>query len=102
MQPHAPNTVDARVYGWAAGLAGSLGLPLCTHSAETPEERRFVAEGAGPQREMLEIEQIVRHRRVERHPRIVARQHRGRRGDPLPVRLGAKGQRGEDGERQGG
>lgn len=54
LQPHAPNTVDARVYRWAAELAAGLGLPLCTHVAETPEEREFVAHGAGPQRQMLE------------------------------------------------
>ncbi|MBX3385978.1 MAG: amidohydrolase family protein [Phycisphaeraceae bacterium] len=54
LQPHAPNTVDRRVYEWSGRLANALGLRVCTHCAETPEERRFVAEGAGPQREMLE------------------------------------------------
>jgi len=54
LQPHAPNTVSIRVYRHAARLAGRLGLPLATHLAETPEERRFVAEGDGPQRAFLE------------------------------------------------
>ena len=54
LQPHAPNTVDLSVYRWAAAIARSHDLPLSTHLAETPEERRFIAEGTGPQREMLE------------------------------------------------
>ena len=54
LQPHAPNTVDLGVYRWAAALAKRHGLPLSTHLAETPEERVFIAEGAGPQRAMLE------------------------------------------------
>ncbi len=54
LQPHAPNTVDARVYEWASELAQGLDLPISTHVAETPEERMFVASGQGPQRKMLE------------------------------------------------
>lgn len=54
LQPHAPNTVDLGVYRWAAALADRHGLPLATHLAETPEERAFVADAAGPQRAMLE------------------------------------------------
>src|SRR3546814_19084525 len=47
-----------------------------------------------PQRLVLEIEEVVRHRGVHGHPHIVARQY-GRRGQhPLPVRAGRnRGQR---------
>lgn len=54
LQPHAPNTVDLGVYRWVTRAAQSLGMPLCTHLAETIEERQFIAEGSGPQRAMLE------------------------------------------------
>ncbi|MEM9373170.1 MAG: amidohydrolase family protein [Planctomycetota bacterium] len=54
LQPHAPNTVDAGLYRWAVALARSHDLALSTHLAETPEERRFIERGDGPQRELLE------------------------------------------------
>lgn len=54
IQPHAPNTVDLRVYTLAVQLAAARGLPISTHLAESEEERRFVAEGTGPQRSLLE------------------------------------------------
>jgi cytosine/adenosine deaminase-related metal-dependent hydrolase len=54
LQPHATNTVSPRHYRLCIAEAASRGMPLATHLAETLEERRFVAEGAGPQREMLE------------------------------------------------
>ena len=54
LQPHAPNTVDRSLYRLVAERSGELGLPLCTHLAETPEERRFIADAEGPQRELLE------------------------------------------------
>ncbi len=54
LQPHAPNTVDLGLYRWAAALAARHGLALATHLAETPEERAFVGQGTGPQRELLE------------------------------------------------
>ncbi|MFN0134338.1 MAG: amidohydrolase family protein [Phycisphaerales bacterium] len=54
LQPHAPNSVDRRLYEWAAAEATARGMPLATHLAETREERQFVAEGVGPQREFLE------------------------------------------------
>lgn len=54
LQPHAPNTVDLGVYRWATHAAKSRALPLCTHLAETIEERMFIQEGIGPQRAMLE------------------------------------------------
>ena len=54
LQPHAPNTVDARAYRWAAGVSAALQMPLATHLAETRDERRFVGEADGPQREFLQ------------------------------------------------
>lgn len=54
LQPHAPNTVSLGLYRHCVELAGRLNLPLATHLAETAEERLFIAEGRGPQRELLE------------------------------------------------
>ncbi|MCC6677043.1 MAG: amidohydrolase family protein [Phycisphaerales bacterium] len=54
LQPHATNTVSPRLYARAGRVASELGLPICTHLAETPEERAFIAEAGGPQRELLE------------------------------------------------
>ncbi len=49
LQPHAPYSAGPSLYAWCA----AAGVPVATHLAETPEERRFVAEGAGPLRDML-------------------------------------------------
>lgn len=55
LQPHAPNTVSKHLYMLAARLVQVLpGAPICTHLAETPEERAFIASASGPQRELLE------------------------------------------------
>ena len=54
LQPHAPNTVELSYYHWVVDLAEQLDVPVCTHLAETPEEREFIATGTGPQRELLE------------------------------------------------
>jgi aminodeoxyfutalosine deaminase len=54
LQPHAPNTVALSHYRWILALARRLGAPICTHLAETPEERQFIATGSGPQRTLLE------------------------------------------------
>lgn len=54
LQPHAPNTVDLRGYEFAIREGGARGMPLCTHLAETLEEREFVERASGPQREFLE------------------------------------------------
>lgn len=54
LQPHATNTVSAWAYRHALACANDLGLATMTHLAESPEEQRFVAEAAGPQRELLE------------------------------------------------
>lgn len=54
VQPHAPNTVSLAGYRRAVELSQQHGLRLSTHLAETLEEREFIAQGTGPQREMLE------------------------------------------------
>lgn len=54
LQPHAPNTVDIRQYHWAIVRARLLDWAVCTHCAESIEEREFVAHAAGPQRELLQ------------------------------------------------
>lgn len=55
LQPHAPNTVALAGYKHAVHLAAApRKMPLCTHLAESPEEREFIAHARGPQREMLE------------------------------------------------
>lgn len=73
LQPHAPNTVDLGVYRWASRLASVHDLPLTTHLGETPEEREFIAFGAGPQRAMLERlgvwdDSVLDHLAKGRHP----------------------------------
>lgn len=75
LQPHAPNTVSLKVYRRAVELAAQLGQPpaLSTHLAETREERQFIAEGRGPQREMLERlgvwdDQMLEEIGFARHP----------------------------------
>ncbi|HRQ73707.1 MAG TPA: amidohydrolase family protein, partial [Phycisphaerales bacterium] len=54
LQPHAPNTVEPAGYEHAVALARRYGLALCTHLAETVEEREFIAGARGPQRALLE------------------------------------------------
>lgn len=55
LQPHAPNTVSLAGYRHALDLARApRNLPLCTHLAESPEEREFIAHARGSQRELLE------------------------------------------------
>ncbi|HYE63021.1 MAG TPA: amidohydrolase family protein [Phycisphaerales bacterium] len=54
VQPHAPTTVDRRVYEWVLSSHEFQGWPVSTHLAETMDEREFVARGTGPQREFLE------------------------------------------------
>ncbi len=85
LQPHAPNTVDLGVYRWAAAIASTHGLALSTHLAETPEERRFISCGTGPQRAMLErfgiwddsiLHHIGRGHHPVEHLADLLRQHR--------------------------
>jgi cytosine/adenosine deaminase-related metal-dependent hydrolase len=54
LHPHAPNTVSRPLYDDAAAIAARDGLPISTHLAETREERSFVADASGPQRDLLE------------------------------------------------
>lgn len=53
IQPHAPYSVSLRCYAEVMRLAWGLGLPVCTHAAESPEERDFVARGEGPLADLL-------------------------------------------------
>lgn len=85
LQPHAPNTVDLGVYRWAARAAASHAMPLSTHLAETPEEREFIAQGTGPQREFIErfgiwddsvLDHVGKGRRPAQHLRSVLENHR--------------------------
>lgn len=54
LQPHAPYSVGSRLYRWAARTAAARGLPISTHLAETLDERRFVADGDGPFRALVQ------------------------------------------------
>ncbi|MBX3367504.1 MAG: amidohydrolase family protein [Phycisphaeraceae bacterium] len=55
LQPHAPNTVALAGYQHALEMAGPpRNFPVCTHLAESPEEREFIARARGPQRDLLE------------------------------------------------
>lgn len=54
LSPHAPYTVSLNAYALAESLAAMHHLPLCTHAAETPEERDFIAAASGPFRSFLE------------------------------------------------
>ena len=50
VQPHAPYSSDRRVF--EAALRS--GVPVSTHLAESVDERRFLADGSGPFRDLLE------------------------------------------------
>ena len=54
LHPHAPNTVSLPLYNESATVAERDGFPISTHLAESPEERAFVAEADGPQRDLLD------------------------------------------------
>ncbi|MCL4222197.1 MAG: amidohydrolase family protein [Phycisphaerales bacterium] len=54
LQPHAPYSVNLPAYQRATELAERWNLPVCTHLAESVDERLFVADAAGPQRTLLE------------------------------------------------
>lgn len=54
LQPHAPYTASPRLYMRAGEIARERGLKLCTHLAETPEEREFIKSASGPFRAFLE------------------------------------------------
>lgn len=48
VSPHAPYTVSGLLYARVAAWAGSRGLPLAVHVAESPAESEFLARDAGP------------------------------------------------------
>jgi cytosine/adenosine deaminase-related metal-dependent hydrolase len=54
LHPHAPNTVSLPLYEESVRIANRDGFPISTHLAESPEERTFIAEADGPQRDLLE------------------------------------------------
>lgn len=54
LSPHAPYSTDPSIYEGALEVCRRAGRPLCTHLAETREEARFLADGTGPFRELLE------------------------------------------------
>jgi cytosine/adenosine deaminase-related metal-dependent hydrolase len=54
LQPHAPYSVDLRLYLAATELAQEHDLRVSTHLAETLDEREFVERGTGRLREFLE------------------------------------------------
>ncbi|MCC5787856.1 MAG: amidohydrolase family protein [Phycisphaerales bacterium] len=54
LSPHAPVSVDRRVYAELAALAREFALPLCTHLSESPDEHLFIGRGEGPVRAFLE------------------------------------------------
>ena len=52
VSPHAPYSIDAHGYRQCVAAADLRPLPLCTHLAETPDERAFLSHHAGPFREL--------------------------------------------------
>ncbi len=54
LSPHAPYTVAPAAYHSTIAHAVSRGVPVCTHLAESPAEREFIAKGTGPHRQLLE------------------------------------------------
>lgn len=54
LSPHAPNTVGLAGYALALRIAAETASPICTHGAESLEERQFISEARGPQRALLE------------------------------------------------
>lgn len=54
VSPHAPYTVHPRLLDRLIELATARGLPVAMHLAESPEELRFLRDGDGPFRELLE------------------------------------------------
>jgi cytosine/adenosine deaminase-related metal-dependent hydrolase len=55
IQPHAPYTVGFGGFEHAVALGDERGWPLCTHAAESSEERALIGQGVGPARELLEM-----------------------------------------------
>ncbi len=55
VSPHAPYSTGRAAYEACLAAASATGLPLATHLAELPEERPFLADHAGPLRELLDV-----------------------------------------------
>ncbi|MBI5637453.1 MAG: amidohydrolase family protein [Nitrospinae bacterium] len=53
LSPHGPHTAAPALFSSLARHAGERGMPLMSHVAETPEERRFIEKGEGPFRALL-------------------------------------------------
>lgn len=58
ISPHAPYTVSPAAYENAIRTARHHGAAVCTHLAENPEERLFIADATGPFRDLLERLQL--------------------------------------------
>lgn len=88
VSPHAPYTVEPVGYRKCLEWAKRHRRPLCTHLAETTEEAVFLAEHAGPLREMWEHLRVWDDA-VPRHPggpiRLAA--ELGLLNAPVPVLL---------------
>jgi cytosine/adenosine deaminase-related metal-dependent hydrolase len=54
VSPHAPYTVGLRLYERMLEIAGSSGMPLATHLAESEPEHEFIAGGGGLFRDLLD------------------------------------------------
>ncbi|MCA9310228.1 MAG: amidohydrolase family protein [Phycisphaerales bacterium] len=54
LQPHATYSAGLDVFRAALRLRETADVPVCTHLAETPEERAFVGEAGGSIRSLLE------------------------------------------------
>ena len=52
--PHAPYSIESHGYQRCLAVAQSMGLPLTTHLAETPDEATFLSDHRGPFRELWE------------------------------------------------
>jgi cytosine/adenosine deaminase-related metal-dependent hydrolase len=59
VSPHAPYSTSAAVYRGGFERAARLGLPVCTHLAETTEEIEFLELGTGPLRELLDAKGLL-------------------------------------------
>ena len=55
ISPHAPYSAGPSVMRAAAEVQRDAGVPMCTHLAESPEEREFVGVGTGPFKELLDL-----------------------------------------------
>lgn len=54
LSPHSPYSVDTLLFNYVAEYLALRRFPVCTHLAETQEEVRFLADGTGPLRDLLE------------------------------------------------